>query len=150
MLPDSNVNEAASHGFVKFKISQKEDLSLGTVIYNRATIYFDFNDAVITNETFHTVAEPLITITIEAPFLENVTINAYPNPFKESTTIEVKGVDFKDLKLHLFDIQGRLMNSQKAENNQFILQRNGLTTGMYFYRIEGDGQLIGVGKLIVL
>ncbi len=149
MLPDSNVNEAASHGFVKFKISQKNDLPLGTVIYNQASIYFDFNQPVITNETFHTVAEPLITVTIEPPFLKNVTIDAYPNPFSESTRIEVKGADFNNLKLHLFDVHGRLITSHKAINEQIILQRNGLTTGIYFYRIEGDGQLTGVGKLIV-
>ena len=76
-------------------------------------------------------------------------IDAYPNPFRESTTIEVKGAEFKNLKLHLFDIHGQIITSYKAENEHFTLQRNGLTTGIYFYRIESDGQLIGVGKLII-
>ena len=34
MLPDSNVNEAASHGFVKFKIDQQRDNPIGTIITN--------------------------------------------------------------------------------------------------------------------
>ena len=31
MLPDSNINEPASHGFVKFKIAQQPDLEIGTL-----------------------------------------------------------------------------------------------------------------------
>jgi len=43
LLPDSTTNELGSHGFVKFKISQKTDLLLGSVIENSAAIFFDFN-----------------------------------------------------------------------------------------------------------
>ncbi len=149
MLPDSNINEAASHGFVKFKIAQKEDLELGTVINNRASIFFDFNDLVNTNETFHTIAEPLITVAIGTPLLSSVDISAFPNPFEESATIKVEGLNFKELSLHVFDINGRLISFDKTQGNQFVLKRNGLTSGMYFYQIIGDGKLVGVGKVIV-
>ncbi|MEK7257500.1 MAG: PQQ-binding-like beta-propeller repeat protein, partial [Bacteroidota bacterium] len=49
LLPDSNVNESASHGFVQFSIGQKADLPIGSALKNSAAIYFDFNAAVITN-----------------------------------------------------------------------------------------------------
>jgi hypothetical protein len=54
MLPDSNVNEATSHGFVKFTIHPRSDVPLGTSIPNSAAIYFDFNEPVITNTSIHT------------------------------------------------------------------------------------------------
>lgn len=57
LLPDSNVNEAASHGFVKFKIAQRADLPFGTILENEAAIYFDFNEPIITNQVFHTIGE---------------------------------------------------------------------------------------------
>ncbi|MEK7257535.1 MAG: cohesin domain-containing protein, partial [Bacteroidota bacterium] len=57
LLPDSNVNEAGSHGFVKFRISQRADVPIGTTIFGSAAIYFDFNEPVITNTTYHTVGE---------------------------------------------------------------------------------------------
>ena len=47
-LPDSNVNEAASHGFVSFRIRPRLPVLPGTVIENTANIYFDFNPPVIT------------------------------------------------------------------------------------------------------
>ena len=42
LLPDSTINEPASHGFVQFRVNQKEDNPLGTIIENTAEIYFDF------------------------------------------------------------------------------------------------------------
>ncbi|MBK9399598.1 MAG: hypothetical protein IPN36_01715 [Bacteroidetes bacterium] len=48
-LPDSNVNESASHGFVRYRIKPKSNLQSGDTIKNFAAIYFDFNEPVITN-----------------------------------------------------------------------------------------------------
>ncbi|MCC7050654.1 MAG: T9SS type A sorting domain-containing protein, partial [Bacteroidia bacterium] len=50
-----NVNQAASNGFIKFKIKQAKNLPDGTEIKNSADIYFDYNDPVITNKTLHTI-----------------------------------------------------------------------------------------------
>jgi uncharacterized repeat protein (TIGR01451 family) len=55
MLPDSNVNEIASHGFAKYSIQLNEDLAVGTSIYNTAYIYFDANAAIITNTKINTI-----------------------------------------------------------------------------------------------
>ncbi len=60
MLPDSNVNEMASHGFVDFTASQMAGNSNGTVIPNQAAIYFDFNSPVFTNTYTHTVANDFV------------------------------------------------------------------------------------------
>ncbi len=57
MLPDSNVNEVASHGFVNYKIEQQADNLPGTVINNQAAIYFDFNDPIFTNITTHRIED---------------------------------------------------------------------------------------------
>lgn len=59
-LPDSNVNEVESHGFVQFRIQQQPDLPDGTVIENQVAIYFDQNDPVFTNIAFHTIGYPII------------------------------------------------------------------------------------------
>ena len=61
-LPDSNRNEPASHGFVKFKIAMKKELPRGTMVANQAGIYFDYNSPIITNATFNTVGLPEDTI----------------------------------------------------------------------------------------
>ncbi|WP_338791253.1 T9SS type A sorting domain-containing protein [Bernardetia sp. MNP-M8] len=67
-LPDSNSNEPASHGFIKFKIKQKANNRIGTVIKNRAAIYFDFNSPIITNTISNKVAVlPLTNSNLNLP-----------------------------------------------------------------------------------
>ena len=51
LLPDSNVNEPASHGSVMYSIRQNVSNAIGDTIENTANIYFDFNAPVITNTT---------------------------------------------------------------------------------------------------
>ena len=69
LLPDSNVNEPESHGFMKYKIDQKPGNALGTVIENSAGIIFDFNTPVITNTVFNTVGNvDSMTCSITADF----------------------------------------------------------------------------------
>ncbi len=64
MLPPSSTNQLDSEGILKFSIQQKSGLPIGTVIHNKAGIYFDNEPPIITNETFHTVGEDFIQINI--------------------------------------------------------------------------------------
>jgi uncharacterized repeat protein (TIGR01451 family) len=59
LLPDSNVNEPRSHGFVSFRIRPHEGLTVGEDINNIANIYFDFNPAVITEPSVLNVVSPI-------------------------------------------------------------------------------------------
>lgn len=49
LLPDSNVNEIASHGWIRFRVKPISTIPLNSVIPNSAAIYFDYNPPVITN-----------------------------------------------------------------------------------------------------
>ncbi len=48
-LPDSNVNEPASHGFVQFRVKPQSNLTLNSQVENKSYIYFDYNAPVLTN-----------------------------------------------------------------------------------------------------
>ncbi|MEO6489585.1 MAG: T9SS type A sorting domain-containing protein [Ferruginibacter sp.] len=65
-LPDSNINEPGSHGFVAFKVKTIGTMSVGDTIKNDASIYFDFNLPVITNTIASVIVpEVIIPISIE-------------------------------------------------------------------------------------
>jgi uncharacterized repeat protein (TIGR01451 family) len=55
LLVDSNRNEPASHGFIAYKIKAKNTAAVGDQIKNEASIYFDYNLPVVTNEYITTV-----------------------------------------------------------------------------------------------
>ncbi|MFL5738622.1 MAG: T9SS type A sorting domain-containing protein [Flavisolibacter sp.] len=48
-LVDSNKNESFSHGFIVYKIKPKT-AAPSQIIHNRAAVYFDYNEPVITND----------------------------------------------------------------------------------------------------
>jgi uncharacterized repeat protein (TIGR01451 family) len=49
LLPDSTRNEAASHGYITYRIKPKNTVILGDTIKNSASIFFDFNTPIVTN-----------------------------------------------------------------------------------------------------
>lgn len=75
LLPDSNVNEPASHGLVCFRIKPAQPVAPGTMLRNTASIYFDFNPPVIT--------EPCVLVTdfsSAIPSRNDGTMHLAPNP----------------------------------------------------------------------
>ena len=60
LLPDSTVNEDASHGYIVYRIKPKSTLVAGDIINNTASIYFDYNLPVLTNTEKTTVVNDLV------------------------------------------------------------------------------------------
>lgn len=58
-LLDSFSNEPASHGFIEFEIKYNPSLPAGTSFQNKASIYFDYNAPVVTNETETIICNPV-------------------------------------------------------------------------------------------
>lgn len=149
-LTTKNQNEEKSQGFVKFRISQKKDVALGTVIKNRVGIYFDFNTVVMTNEVFHTIGKDFLKVTsVKNPIFEKVEINVYPNPTDNDVTFDLQNIDNQSFELYLFDISGKIIRKENYDTARFLFKRENLSGGMYFYQIKTKGQLICNGKLII-
>lgn len=153
MLPDSIVNEPASHGFVKFRAKQRYNNALGAVIENRAGIYFDFNAPIITNTTYHTIGENFIVL---SPVEEAIPgagpapiVHVSPNPFDESALIALENVLHKHLIFSLFDQNGRQVRQVDFENDKFQFQRDGLPSGVYFFQISAPDGAVARGKVVL-
>jgi hypothetical protein len=152
-LPDSNVNEAASHGFVKYQIQQKAGNLPGTVINNFADIYFDYNDPVPTNTAFVTIADKdsIFIISDHSLLLQpGYSISVAPNPFETSLRFEIGGQGAaKNYTVRMYDLLGsEVYSSSKFHAASFTIIPAIATGGIYFYRIYDGNDLIGTGKLI--
>ncbi|MFM9951357.1 MAG: hypothetical protein ACKV1O_25710 [Saprospiraceae bacterium] len=151
MLPDSNINEAASHGFVQFSVQQKPDIPTGMVIQNKAGIYFDFNAPVITNQTLHTVGIPVIT-NIKEPASQGrqTIVRAMPNPFTESFTITLlHAIPDQELRVLLMDNHGKMISEQAFNDRSVNIPRGNLPQGVYhFLVVNGNGKRIGNGTVV--
>lgn len=151
LLPDSTTNLEGSNGFVKFKIVQQPDLIDGTVFENKAAIFFDFNEPIITNTVFHTIGQPFGRIISSVKELRgaNQEVIIQPNPFIESTQIVISGNPIKRGMLCLFNAVGQEVQQQSFVGNQITLQNNNLQSGFYIYSIVADNQWIATGKVQV-
>ncbi len=149
-LPDSTTNEPASHGFVQFKIKQQANNALGTVIENDAGIYFDFNEPIITNTTYHTIGENFYLTTSVHVSEENETqVEVYPNPFTHYTYIRIKDINTSRHRLDIYHVNGKNMFSKEIDN-EYLLKRNELPPGVYFFKIQSlDEGKTYTGKIVI-
>jgi len=149
LLPDSNTNEVASHGFAKFIIKPRLDAPLETLIENTAAIYFDFNDPVFTNTTFHRLGNNFITVGLWQPVVPEARVIAMPNPFSEQTILEVSGLArTTGLRLQVFDLRGNVVREMESDNEFFQLRKGDWPSGIYLFKITQNGRLVGSGKLV--
>ncbi|MBP7497365.1 MAG: T9SS type A sorting domain-containing protein [Bacteroidales bacterium] len=65
-----NINKPEGEGSVSFIIGLKDSLNNNDIIKNKAYIYFDYNDPIITNEYINTIdtESPLSAVSALAPF----------------------------------------------------------------------------------
>jgi Secretion system C-terminal sorting domain len=131
-LPDSTSNEAKSHGFIKFSIKMKRDVSKLEFIKNTAYIYFDYNPAIITN----TVKTQQIIIGIkEQGFIENLQIQ--PNPAQEQITFSIEDCTNKSMQARIYAIDGRLLLTKSVVGNQLnAMNVSNLGAGVYMLQVQ--------------
>ena len=149
MLPDSNVNEPLSHGFLKFEVRQNPNLPNGTVLQNSASIYFDFNAPIFTNTSMHTINDNFMLMTdIQKNALENdLQILLYPNPTTGILLIDKK--DNKRIQIQVTDQLGCLQKNLLTQDQISSIDLSGLPMGIYFVSIH-NGQKMAAQKIVKL
>ncbi len=145
LLADSNTNEPASHGYVRYTIDQVPGLVDFTVIENTAAIFFDFNEPVITNTTLTTINS---ATDLDAA-LHFSGLKVWPNPAASAVNIRFDNPSGQLHEVSLLDMQGRVLNLQQTRGEVVRLALEGYAPGLYLYRLTAeDGRTTG-GKLIL-
>ncbi len=148
LLPDSSHNEPASHGFFKFSVPQAADNPDGTQITNQAAIFFDFNDPVLTNTTLHTIGDHFIVVRTDTPVSDPDALRVYPNPGSDAVQFELREWVGESLFV-LTDQFGKDLRRERFSGGHYRLERRGLSTGMYYFKIVQNGVARYSGKVIL-
>lgn len=137
-LPDSNANEPASHGAVNFRIKPEAGLAPGTLIANRADIFFDFNPAVRTEDC--EVWIDFITSVEGGAVRERLRV--HPVPVRDVLhVLPPNGTRIARLDIHSLD--GRLVQSARNEGSEGPARINVATLAPQVYVLSltsADGQ----------
>ncbi|MBK9399659.1 MAG: T9SS type A sorting domain-containing protein [Bacteroidetes bacterium] len=128
LLPDSNTNEPLSHGFVRYRIQPKTNLSAGDSITNFAAIYFDFNEPVITNTAKTSIILPT---GIAAASPSQGKFFVFPNPAENSINISGFQLENGKAQLRLTDIYGKLIFEKTVTSTIADIETTNLPSGPY-------------------
>jgi Leucine-rich repeat (LRR) protein len=143
-LPDSNTNEAKSHGFVQLEFKPKAGLPIDAEINNNASIFFDYNAPVITN-----TAQTRVEITTSVASNRKLAFKLFPNPTTSTITVELPYTG--NGKYNIIDISGNVImqNNIDKNTNRFTIDVNDVANGTYLLSLEMDGK-VSTSKVMIL
>ena len=133
-LPDSNINEPASHGLFSFSIKPSASLQsvvLPYVLENRAAIYFDINPSVITDPAFNTIE---LNVGISKNDQQNCFV--LTNPAHEYISIHCGDLSKID-HLQIIDLLGRQKKSFILNSTVTNIPLDNMESGVYLVRVYG-------------
>ena len=128
-LPDATTNEAGSHGFVRYSIKLKPGVPVNTVLKNRGHNYFDFNEAIATNQTSNKLVIAL-AVNENGTIVSNV--RAVPNPFNNRLTIDS---DKEIISVQVYNLSGQLVMDLKIMNGKPELDMTSYPASVYLIKV---------------
>jgi uncharacterized repeat protein (TIGR01451 family) len=151
LLPDSNVNEPASNGFVTFKVKQNKNLANGTLITNTANIYFDFNAPIITNTSMHTVDDGVRSVvssskTVSSKQFAVGNLKVYPNPATNQLTVSSKQLAkgekveiYNAMGMKMLDVRGKKLDPSIPQGDSSLeIDISALAKGIYLVKVGNE------------
>jgi uncharacterized repeat protein (TIGR01451 family) len=144
LLPDSTTNEPASHGFLKFRVKPLPSFDYGTTIPNKADIFFDFNDPVVTNEAI-TVILPAVGVHDQR---EMVDFTIFPNPAEHVLELHIPETHRNKVDTWIiYDSQGRTATQGVYLHDQSLNIRS-LIPGVYNLMLMSNKKVIGAKTFV--
>ncbi|MEC5158221.1 DUF7619 domain-containing protein [Chryseobacterium sp. MP_3.2] len=116
-------------GYIVFKIKTLPSLMVGSQIKNKASIFFDYNLPIVTNE-FSSVFQ---TLSNAESFLKNEEVKIYPNPVRDFLHFETES---KVSSVTIYDVAGRMVQKDSVDESRLDVRV--LKKGYYFLKLETD------------
>ena len=144
-LPPTIADEIGSNGFVTFKIKVKTGFEVGDIIPNTASIFFDYNPAIITN----TCQTEFVQLLSNATFtIENVVV--YPNPATNIVQILLSHSSENISSVQINDVLGKkIIEYNDISGNHTSVNTSTLSKGIYLVKITSDKNVNVIKKLVI-
>ena len=78
----------------------------------------------------------------------NLSVSAYPNPTTDFLTLEVKEFDISNLHFQLYDMSGKLLQSEKITGNQTSIVMSNLLPAAYIVKVVQGNKEVKIFKII--
>lgn len=135
MLPDSSTDPLGSQGSLHYRMAPKNDLMLGDQLSNRADIYFDHNEPVLTNTT-------VTTVELNTGLAQNAhgtAILVSPSPSTGAIRLRWSSDAFDRALLVVRDALGRQVHEQRLSfQGNGAVDLSHLPDGSYTLLLQGN------------
>ena len=78
----------------------------------------------------------------------NLVVTAYPNPTTDYLTLSISEFDLSNLSYQLYDMQGKLLQSEKITGNQTSIAMSNLVPATYFVKVTQNNREVKTFKII--
>ena len=123
----------------------------GTVAYSVGQVVYTTNTSISNGSVAQGVQQPFeisVVTGIEEAKGINLSVTAYPNPTTDYLTLEVKDFEFSNLHFQLYDMQGKLLQSEKITDNQTSIVMSNLVPANYFVKVIQGNKKVKTFKII--
>jgi hypothetical protein len=80
----------------------------------------------------------------------NGSISLYPNPVKDISAIEINhDISLSNLVLYIYDATGKIIKNSIITSYTTYLNKGSFATGIYYYEIRNNNQVLKTGKFVV-
>lgn len=153
-LPHLSIDEEGSNGYVSFSIAPYDTLPDGTEVHNKAAIYFDYNEPIITNDSWITLHDTVLKTSplkvISSTVIEELSwISLYPNPTSTGQLTIDLGQRQERVDVKVYNALGQIESSEKYMQISEIQTVLGEPVGVYFVAVttqEGVRKVFKVMK----
>jgi len=115
----------------------------GTASYSFGQVFYNTNTDPATGSEAQGVQQPyeISEITgFSESMSESSKISVYPNPVTDFLTLEIEIENSENNVYGLYDLSGKLIQSQKCESNETIISMENLLPATYFLVVSNNKQ----------
>ena len=118
-------------GMVVFDVKAKTGLPGGTLINNKAGIYFDYNPVIMTNKVTNIIGYPAGIATMSTPEAA-----IYPNPATDAVTVKISMGSYSVITMN--NTIGQTVMQKPLAATETLLNVKALPAGIYYVTLTGD------------
>lgn len=78
----------------------------------------------------------------------NLSVSAYPNPVTDNLTLSVDNLEFSTLSFQLYDMNGKLLKSEKITSNYTSIAMSAFVPASYFVKVIQQDKNVKTFKII--
>jgi len=122
----------------------------GTASYTIGQVVYTTNTGTTSSVT-QGVQQPFeisVVLGLEEAKGINLLVRAYPNPTIDYLTLSIEEFEISNLSYHLYDMQGKLLQSGKITGNQTSIVMSNLIPATYFVKVMQANKEVKKFKII--